>query len=248
MKRHSVGAAAVWVALVLCSVANLWGQTETNAVERVIRFGEGGWDRTAWTPVRQPNQQEPRVFTQHADGVGVTMESYKPNDYGKEKDNAILVYDTGMTEGQIEVTFKGGEGFNKTSCPGIALFPVIEDGVATRLIGVFAAEWGFAAWLYSPGEGTRPLKYTAVGRLCRVFDWNEKHVLRCRYSAKRKAIALQIDDSDVLVVSYLGHPTGAFDIEVNSLVGIWGCHGVCDFYEMKVLSEPTLPFDRPLEQ
>jgi len=220
--------------------------TQPQAAARVVSFAKGRWDPKEWTAVRQPNQEEPRAFTQNADSLGVTLDSFKPDDYHKERDNAILVTDTGTDEGQVEVTFQGGKGFNKTSSPGIIISPQITDGVVTKAIGVFVAPYGFVGWMYTPGDQTRPLQYKFVGQLGRTFDPDKPHVLRCRYSKRRRSVALQVDDSDVLVFKFLGQPgIGAFDLDVNSKIGIWGCHGVCDFYEMKILKEPTLPFDWP---
>lgn len=225
--------------------------TEKKADIRIISFSKGKWDQSKWFPVRQPNQQKPRLFLYHADSIGTTLESFEKDDYNQEKDNAILVTDTGLTEGQIELTFKAGAGFRKGSysCPGIAISPVIVDGIAIKMIGVFVASYGVVPWMYTAGTQKQPCRYIAMAAICRSIDMTKKHLLRCRFSKKRKAIALQIDDSDVLVFKYLGNPKiGRFNLEVNSKIGIWGCHGVCDFYEMKILTEPTLPFDRPLKK
>jgi hypothetical protein len=213
---------------------------------RVISFAEGKWDRGEWTVLRQPNQKEPRSFAQNRDSIGMAMAGYKPDDYGNETDNAILAIDTGMTEGQVEITLKAGEGFNKSSTPGIVICPQIVNGVMEKGIDVFIAPYGFAGWMYTPGDAARPLRYTFVGQLGRTLAPDQTHVLRCRYSKKRKALALQVDESDIFVVKFVGHPTlGVFPLEMNSTFGIWGCHGVCQFYQMKILPEGTLPFDWP---
>lgn len=238
---------AAIVAVCLLSVAGSRAD-DTNWQVRTISFAAGKWDRTEWKEVRQLNQDEPRHFTQNADSLGMTMENYRKTDYHDETDNAILTIDTGLTEGQVEITFKSGEGFNKGATPGIAISPYIVDGVAVKMMGFFVAEWGFAGWYYTPGGDGRPLRYKAVAQQCHASPLNQKHVLRCRYSRKRKAVAIQIDDSDVMVVTFIGHPTlGSFDLDINSTVGIWGCHGECEFYEMKILKEPTLPFDWPVQ-
>ena len=232
---------ASWVSLCLGLVCALEA-AEPQKV-RVVNFAEGKWDRAAWQVVRMVNQQEPRTFTQHADSLGVTMASFKEKDYSKERDNALLITDTGATECQIEVTFRMGEGFNKTSSPGIVVSPVIADGVMERGIGVFVGYYALAVWLEDHDAGKKRVTYAHMGQLARWTDPAKKHVLRCRYSQKQKSIALQIDDSDVLVFQFVGHPgLSKVDLSLNSLVGIWGCHGVCNFYEVKIIEGGSLPF------
>jgi hypothetical protein len=31
-----------------------------------------------------------------------------------------------------------------------------------------------------------------------------------------------------------------FDLDVNSRIGIWGCHGTCNFYQIRFPATPTL--------
>jgi len=211
--------------------------------ERTVSFAKGKWNPSQWQVVRMVNQDEPRTFTQNADSLGMTMDSYRKGDYSKERDNALLITDTGTTEGEIEVTFRMGEGFNKTSSPGIVVSPVIANGVMERGIGVFVATYAMAVWLEDHDEAKTRVTHAHLGHLAR---WNEpagKHVLRCRYSRKQRCIALQIDDSDVLVFHYVGHPKlSKVDLDINSLIGIWGCHGECEFYEIKFREGGALPF------
>jgi len=211
--------------------------------ERVVSFAKGKWDKSKWKVVRMVNQEEPRTFTQNADSLGMTMDSYKEGDYNKERDNALLVTDTGTTEGEIEVTFRLGKGFNKTSSPGILVSPAIVDGVMERGIGVFVATYAMAVWLEDHDETKKRVTYDHMANLARWSDPEKKHVLRCRYSKKLRSLALQIDDSDILAFQYVGHPElSKVDLELNSLIGIWGCHGVCEFYEVKFRQPGSLPF------
>ena len=216
---------------------------DTPKSERTVSFAKGEWDPTQWKVIRMVNQEEPRTFTQNADSLGMTMDSYRDRDYSKERDNALLVTDTGTTEGEIEVTFRMGKGFNKSSSPGILVAPVIVDGVMERGIGVFVATYAMAVWLEDHDEAKKRVTYAHMAHLARWNDPAEKHVLRCRYSKKQRCIALQIDDSDVLVFNYVGHPKlNKVDLDINSLIGIWGCHGVCEFYEVKFRKGGNLPF------
>ena len=217
--------------------------TDAPISERTVSFAKGKWDPTQWKVIRMVNQEEPRTFTQNADSLGMTMDSYRDRDYSKERDNALLVTDTGTTEGEIEVTFRLGKGFNKTSSPGIVVSPVIVDGVMERGIGVFVATYAMAVWLEDHDEAKKRVTYDHMANLSRWNDPEKKHVLRCRYSKKQQSLALQIDDSDVLAFQYVGHPKlSKVDLELNSLIGIWGCHGVCEFYEVKFRQPGTLPF------
>ena len=209
-------------------------------------FAKGKWDASAWVSVRQANQTKPRVFEQTEEGLRVTKESFEPLDYKHESDNAILVTDTGLDEAQVEVTFKGGAGFNKTSSPGIVISPVVSEGVMTQGIGVFVAQYGAVAWSYTPGTEARPVSIKFAGQVNHSFDPAAKHVIKCRFSKARKSVALQVDDSDVMVLKFIGQPTyGTIQQELNSKVGIWGCHGECEFYGMKVIPKGTLAFDWP---
>lgn len=221
-------------------------RSSADAGGTVIRFASGQWDPAQWTAVRQPNQDRSRTFTQFEHSIGVARESFEPGDYSAERDNAILVFDTGLDEAQVEVTLQAGPGFNRSSTPGIVVAPHVVDGVMEQGIGVFVAPYGFVAWSYAPGDTRRPVRVQFAGQLNAAFDLDRKHVLRCRFSKSRRAVALQVDDSDVLVLKFIGHPTlGTIDLELNSKVGLWGCHGDCRFFEFKVLECPTLSFDWP---
>lgn len=211
---------------------------------RVINFAEGKWDRAAWTSLRTLGQDEPRVLAQNADSIGTTEATFRKDDYSKERDNAILITDTGTIEGQIEVTFTMGTGFNKTSSPGVVISPVVADGVMEKGISVFVAPYAVVAWLQEADHEKNRMRPTHMAQITRWTDPEARHVLRCRYSAKQKAVAIQVDDSDVLVFRFLGHKTlSRFAADINSTIGVWGCHGTCAFYEVKILKEGTLPFE-----
>ena len=46
-------------------------------------------------------------------------------------------------------------------------------------------------------------------------------------------MALRIDESDVVVLRFPDH-------EINSRIGIWGCHGPCDYYSVTMKPGGTL--------
>lgn len=239
-------ATATSIMLTLSLAAGSCLVAEETPAARFINFAPGGWNPSEWVSVRMVNQQEPRTFTQKAESVGVTTASFQADDYAKERDNALLVYDTGTAEGEIEVAFGMGPGFrpNSYSCPGICLFPVVRDGVMESGISVFVAASRMAIWFqYAEGNVTR---YAHLGQLARWTDPAKRHVLRCRYSKKQKSIALQLDDSDVLVFQFVGNPRLSYlRDEIGSKIAIWGCHGACDFYQVRVTEGGSLPFFVP---
>lgn len=76
------------------------------------------------------------------------------------------------------------------------------------------------------------------------FDSAQPHVLRCRISQKKAAVALKLDVADVVVLSYIGNDTyGSVATPVNSLIGLWGCHGACAFSQMTITPGDSLPFE-----
>jgi hypothetical protein len=58
-------------------------------------------------------------------------------------------------------------------------------------------------------------------------------VLRCRFSKAQNAFLVRLDQGDTIMFKDVG-------VEVNSLIGIWGCHGPCDFYQIRLISKPEL--------
>lgn len=208
--------------------------------ETIIRFTPGDWNTNEWTAIRLPNQEHPISFAQKPDSIGTTTNTFTKTDYSKERDNALLLCDTGTTEGEIEVTFRFGPGFQGHSTPGICLSPKVEDGVLRSGIAVFVSTSAVAVW-YERAEGNR-MRYAHLGQLARWTDPSRKHTLICRFSKVEKAIAIRLDDSDVLVFRFVGDPRLSYiNHEIDSTVALWGCHGACDFYEIRVRAG-QLPF------
>jgi len=147
------------------------------------------------------------------------------------QDNVLLMTDTGTTEGEIAVTFTIGP--ERGTAPGLFLSPKVKDGVVRSAVCMFVADYTIAIWYATTDPKTNKTKYKHLVRLARGFKTGKKHVLRCRFSKRRKSIAVQIDDSDVIVLR---------DLEINSRVGIWGCHGTCDYYQAVIRSGGTLPW------
>lgn len=193
-------------------------------------FAPDQWHPQDWTAVRLIDQQDPPTFRQEDDAIAVgpfTAEQKKAYD-----DNALLMTDTGLADGQIDVTFSAGQ----SGAPGIFLAPVIEDGVITGGIGVFVARYTMAVWRITVDKENGKTNYEHLARLSDWTEPGEKHVLRCRWSKAGKTIALQVDDRSVLVFRNLPDA-------LDGRVGIWGCHDVSRFYEMKVTTRPTLPWN-----
>ena len=72
--------------------------------------------------------------------------------------------------------------------------------------------------------------------MARLNCWhepNQKHVLRCRFSKAQNAFLVRLDRGDTIMLKDVG-------VEVNSLIGIWGCHGPCDFYQIRMIPKPEL--------
>lgn len=213
----------------------------TTTKETIIKFVPQGWNPDQWTPVRTPNQERAVDLLQKTDSVGTTVESFDKTDYHKQKDNALLLYDTGKPEGEVVLTFGLGPGFNKHSSPGICLSPVVKEGVLQSGIGVFVGTYAVVAW-YAYADGDT-INYIQLGQLARWTDPALRHTLRCRFSKKQRSIGIKLDDSDTLVFKFIGNQKLSYiNHEINSSVALWGCHGVTDFYEMKV-GEGTMPFE-----
>lgn len=236
-----------WVLLILLTSATLLGAGANDGKDgtdvTLIRFAAGAWDREKWTPVRMANQEQAKTFVQQDDGIATTMETFSGEDYSAERDNAILLYDLGTPEAEVEVSFSIGRGFNGYACPGLAIAPTIQDGMLENSIAVFVADYTMAVWRQYTDKDGKTVRYTHLVQLARWTDPAKRHVLRCRISKKESSVALKLDDADVVVLCFVGNPAyGAVDSEVNSLIGLWGCHGECTFHEMKVVTPGTLPF------
>ena len=209
----------------------------TGTVEVAIHFARGQWDTNRWTALRMVNQEKAVPLMQFDDAIGTTTNTFSETDYNKERDNALFVYDTGLSDGQVEVSFS----LDRRSSPGICISPRIKGGVMDGGIGVFVATYAVVAW-YEYAEGDQ-MRYIHLGQLARWTDPAKKHVLRCRFSQKTRNLAIQLDDSDTMVFQFVGNPQlSHIPLELNSLVALWGCHGAGAFHEMKVRGPGTLPF------
>ncbi|MHB0937628.1 MAG: hypothetical protein ACYC6A_14670 [Armatimonadota bacterium] len=233
----------IWLLLACCFCALPLLAEEANVT--VIKFDKGAWDPAKWTPVRMANQAEAKTLVQLDGAIGTTLDTFTKADYGAETDNAIALYDLGATEAEIAVTFTmgknvGGRGY---ACPGLCISPVVKDGMVVSSIAVFAADYTLAVWYQTTGADGKTVGYRHLVQLGRWSDPTKPHVLRCRISKKEGSVALKLDDADVVVLSFIGNATyGSVPDPVNSLIGLWGCHGECAFREMTISETGTLPF------
>jgi len=201
------------------------------AQERTISFAEGQWDATEWTPLRLPMQETLATFTQKSDCLGT--EGFSEEQVKAHLDNVLLMTDTGMDEAQFEVVFRIGP--EKGTAPGIFLSPTCTGDALETAIAVFVADYTMAVWRVHTDPETKETGYVHLVRVNRWQDPALEHVLRCRYSKPRKSVALQIDDSDVVMLQFP-------DYELNSKMGIWGCHGTCDYDSLTIRPDGTLPW------
>jgi hypothetical protein len=233
----------MWVLLACCLCAlPLWAE---EAKVTVIKFDKGGWDAAQWTPARMANQAEAKRLVQLDGAIGTTMDTFTRADYGAETDNAILLYDLGTTEAEIAVTLTMGKniGGNGYACPGLCISPVMKDGMVVSSIAVFVADYTMAVWHQTTGEDGKTVLYKHLVQLGRWSDPAKPHVLRCRISKKEQSVALKLDDADVVVLSFIGNKHyGSVTDPINSIIGLWGCHGECAFREMAITTPGTLPF------
>ncbi len=222
------------VRLVLCliSATLLVAQlAATGAEERTISFAEGQWDAAAWTPLRLPLHPQVQTFIQRPESLGTN--SFTQQQREQHLDNVLLMTDSGTDEGEFEVVFRIGP--ERGTAPGVFLSPACSGDALETAIAVFVADYTMAVWLVTTDPETRETQYDHLVRLARWQDPSVQHVLRCRYSNARKMVALQVDDSDVVILRLPEH-------EINSEIGIWGCHGTCDFYSLTIRPDGTLPW------
>jgi hypothetical protein len=210
-------------------------------VDRTIDFREGQWDRSAWTPLRLIHQPEPGVFEQRAESIG--NGAFTDEQKKAALDNVLLMTDAGAGAQQIELTFTIGP--ERGAAPAIFLTPKVENGVLQSALAVFVADYTMAVWWAQADAETGKMTYTHLVRMNRWSQPGERHVLRCRFAPRGDTaydVLLQLDDSDVIAV-YRRDTAEPFDWRV----GIWGCHGTCDFHELRILREGTLPWsgERP---
>jgi len=196
-----------------------------------VTFARGGWDASRWTPLRLPNQPTPRVFEQKDDCIGTR--EFAREEIKQGLDNVLLMADTGAAEGEFAVTFRIGSPHG--TAPGVFLLPTCKGDALVKALAVFVADYTMAVWEVGVDAKSGKTTYKHLVRLARWQDPAARHVLRCRYSARSRMVALQVDDSDVVVLKL---PQMTF----NSRVGLWGCHGVCDYYRFTFTRAPALPW------
>lgn len=226
MTRHIRALAAL---VLMVSVASTVALAEGTA--RTISFAQGQWEPAQWVPLRLPLHPEVQTFTQRPDCIGTN--SFTPEQIKQHLDNVLLMTDSGTVEGQFEVVFRIGP--EKGTAPGVFLSPTWEGDALLGGLAVFVADYTMAVWRVYTDPQTRETKYEHLVRVNRYREPGVQHVLRCRYSNARKSVALQVDDSDVIMLRFP-------DMEINSYIGIWGCHGTCDFFSVTMMEGGTLPW------
>ncbi len=199
--------------------------------DETISFAEGQWDAAQWTPLRLPLHETLGTFVQRADSLGT--DTFTDEQKKAHEDNVLLMMDSGMDEGEFEVRFRIGP--EQGTAPGVFLSPTVEGDALVSGIAVFVASYTMAAWQVSTDPETRETNYPPLARINRWQDPDIEHVMRIRYSTARHSMLLQIDDSDVVMLTLP-------DFGFNSRIGIWGCHGTCDYYSVTTRSEGTLPW------
>jgi len=232
-RRRSVAFAVVVLALPVFWVRVPGGVADSAKQKGNLKvsFAQGAWDRSLWTPLRLPHQSSTPQFIQRKDSLGTG--AFTAAQRKQKLDNVLLMFDTGLTEAQFEVEFSIGPEHG--TAPGFFLAPTVKDGVLDQAVCVFVASYTVATWLATTDPKTGKTTYKHLARLNRWRDPGKRHVFRCRYSARRNAVLLQVDDSDVLMLRDVG-------ARPNTKIGIWGCHGTCDFYRLLVRPGGNLPW------
>jgi len=243
LKSHMTPCIVILLCLGAATSTSWSAQPQTQPVATTIKFDKGAWDNSKWTAVRMANQPEAKKFLQLDGAIGTTMATFNRADYAAETDNAILLYDLGSPEAEFSITFTLGKGFGGYSCPGLCISPKVKDGMVESCVSVFVADYTMAIWRHTTESDGKTVRYKHMVQLGRWTDPAKPHTLRCRISRKNGSVALKLDDADPLVLCFIGNKQyGLVDHEVNSLVGLWGCHGECAFREMTIYAEPTLQF------
>ncbi|HPA19348.1 MAG TPA: hypothetical protein PLU30_16495 [Verrucomicrobiae bacterium] len=194
-----------------------------------ITFARDQWDRSAWAPLRLPHQSEPLNFTQRDSSIGTGP--FTEEERKKKLDNVILMLETHREEGEVRVVFSLSE--EQGAAPGVFLAPAVTGNVLDRALVIFVASYTMAVWRAETDPATGETTYAHLVRVNRWNQPNQRHTLRCRFSKPRNSAVIQLDASDPLLFKDLG-------LDFNSRVGIWGCHGTCDFYEVNLESTPRL--------
>ena len=185
-------------------------------------FRKGAWVKDKWSSIRLIEQKESRTFRQRDTSIG--NDSFSNEDIEKGIDNIILVTDTKNSKATIELVFSMGA--EEGAAPGFVLSPEIRDGVLVKGIAIFVAAKRMAVWKVSADTASQRTDYKFLVQINRLSNPGAKHKLKCSYAENGNA-TIKLDQSDSLSFRFRDH-------KMNSLVGIWGCHGTCDFYEMRV--------------
>ena len=226
MSRHRVGnwiTATLALAVAGVTAGAAAAAEPERAPDLTINFARTQWDRSVWSPLRLPHQQKPSELVQRDESVGT--EEFSHEETKQQLDNAVLMFDPGATEAELQVVFTIGP--QKGTAPGFALFPTVEGNELRTAIGVFVADYTMAVWRATKDVEAGKTAYEHLARLNRTNEAGPKHTFTCHYSKKRRSIRMRVDDSDEVEVRLR-------DGEVNSRIALWGCHGVCDFFELKL--------------
>lgn len=205
--------------------------------DRTIDFANGKWDKTAWTPVRLAPQTEALHFAQREKSLG--NDDFTAAQKKTRTDNILLVTDAKQTDGQVELTFKIGP--QSGAAPTLMLSPTVKDGRLDSALIVCVANYTMAVWWARFDADSGKMTYKPLVRMNRWSQPGDKHVLRCRVKKvddRNYDVALQLDDSDTIMLSQRDAPE-----PLNSNIGIWGCHGQCEFYQVRLLEKGTLPWE-----
>ena len=217
------------VLLAACLIAVTTLPVLAQDAARTINFAEGRWNADEWRPLKLPLHPEVQTFVQRENSIGTN--AFTDEQKKQHLDNVLLMTDTGYDEGEFEVVFSIGE--DAEAAPGVFLSPTVDGDSLTDGIAVFAADYTMAVWMVSTDPETQETEYEHLVRLARWQAPGERHTLRARWSKARRSVALQLDDSSVLVLRFP-------EYDLNSEVGVWGCHGTGDFYEMTIRDGGTL--------
>jgi len=220
-----------WLRLLFCLL--LWTVSGNvaaagKATELNVDFAKGKWDASQWQPVRVPPQETPIALEQFEDSIGTT--DFTEEQVKQQLDNAVLVHDTGLRDGEMTVTFTLGE--KRGTAPGFLISPEIQDGVLVSGTAVFVTHGYYVAWDVATDREAKRTRYTHMGQIARWTAPNTTHVIRLRFN-RRGHLAVQVNDSDVMVFR---------NRRINGKVGVWGCHGPCRFYSLKLVPGGTLPW------
>jgi hypothetical protein len=212
-----------------------------------VDFSEGKWDKSLWTDLRvlpvKAQAAAPEKINSFSQEKNCVAAEFTKEHLSAGDDNTLMIMDTGKNTGEIALEFEadGGSG----TAPGICVFPSYSgDKTLERCIAIFTASYTVAVWDMEIDQAGRVSKYKHLARLARWSDPSQRHTLRCRFS--KADFAVSIDGSDPMVFRvqpWVPAPKepSKDDIQPNGKIGVWGCHGKCKFYSLKVLERPEMP-------